>query len=119
MASRFFIQFNSPGPRSKLRVRVHDEDQSEFTSWCDLPSALKSANREVQLAAACEKSAEILSELEEAAKIAYIVFIHDQNMEDVYFNVHTFLEHRQALLNAHRLEQGLTPAPDKPKIPRL
>lgn len=115
MASRFLIQIKV-GDDEPRELRVVDEDQSETTPWVTIPAQWASFPLEVQLAAVCQASDEVLDMLQMAAQVAYSVLLNDET-----FDVHGFLERQPFLLadvKATRLEETL-PSTLASKPPRL
>ena len=115
MASRFLIQIKV-GDDEPRELRVVDEDQSEATPWVGVPTPWANFPLEVQLAAVCQVSKEVLEMLQMAAQVAYSVLLNDEN-----FDVHGFLERQPSLLadvKATRLEETL-PSTLASKPPRL
>ena len=115
MASRFLIQIKV-GSDEPREARVVDEDQSEATPWVGVPTPWTSFPLEVQLAAVCQASDEVLDMLQMAAQVAYSVLLNDET-----FDVHGFLERQPSLLadvKATRLEETL-PSTLASKPPRL
>jgi hypothetical protein len=115
MASRFLIQVKL-GANEPREIRVLDESQYEATDWVPVPSQWTDHPLEVQLAAVCRASEEVLDMLKMAAQVAYSVLLNDEE-----FDVHGFLERQPVLLaeaKANRLGETLSATPSS-KPPRL
>lgn len=116
MTFRFFIQFKTH-PDEPLEARVVDEDQSDVTPWVPVPEKWVTHPYEVQLAAVCQASDEVLSMLHTAAQVAHVVFLNNEE-----FNLEDFMERRPTLLAevmSHHLEQAIPEANHGNKGPRL